>query len=153
MSIDSERAREADIDETINLKASTTEQLRQNNMKSQQKVFAPFKKDALASTSMPVVRTNYKNKKKRCAYVSFSSPSVSKEKKPCAHKKMSRAHVIGAKKSVPKLIIKISKAVPFEAKVSEVTEPLRSFPVKIKISRSREGYIMKTPSNQTTSDT
>ncbi|KAE9539614.1 hypothetical protein AGLY_004866 [Aphis glycines] len=134
-------------DETNHLIAPTMEQLRRDSMKFRKKVFARFEEDALASTSIPVAPVT-KNKKKR-----RSSPSVSRKKKPRTNKEISQVQVIEAKESTPKLIIRFSKAAPDEAAVSAVTEPKKASPIKLKISRCKEGYVMKPPSNQTNPDT
>lgn len=135
-------------DETNHLIAPTMEQLRRDSMKFRKKVFARFEEDALASSSIPVAPSTVKNKKKR-----RSSPSVSRKKKPRINKEISQVQVIEAKQSTPKLIIRFSKAAPDEAEVSEVKEPKKASPIKLKISRCKEGYVMKPPSNQTTTDT
>lgn len=134
-------------DDTNHLIAPTMEQLRRDSMKFRKKVFARFEEDALASTSIPIA-TVAKNKKKR-----RSSPSVSRKKKPRTNKEISQVQVIEAKESTPKLIIRFSKAAPDEAEVSAVTEPKKASPIKLKISRCKEGYVMKPPSNQTNPDT
>lgn len=133
-------------DETNHLIAPTMEQLRRDSMKFRRKVYARFEEDALASTSIAITPTGSKNRKKR-----RSSPSVSKKKKRRTNKDISQV-VIEAKESTPKLIIRFSKAAPDEAEVSAVTEPQKATPIKLKISKCKEGYVMK-PSNQTTSDT
>lgn len=135
-------------DETNHLIAPTMEQLRRDSMKFRKKVFARFEEDALASSSISVTPSTTKNKKKR-----RSSPSVSRKKKPRINKEISQVQVIEAKQSTPKLIIRFSKAAPDEAEVSEVKEPKKASPIKLKISRCKEGYVMKPPSNQTTTDT
>lgn len=134
-------------DEANHLIAPTVEQLRRDSMKYRKKVFARFEEDALASTSTPAIPTTSKNKKKR-----RSSPSVSRKKKPRTNKEISQVQVIESKESTPKLIIRFSKAAPDEAEVSEVTEPPKASPIKLKISRCKDGYVMKPPSNQATSD-
>jgi hypothetical protein len=134
-------------DDTNHLIAPTMEQLRRDSMKFRKKVFARFEEDALASTSIPIAPVT-KNKKKR-----RSSPSVSRKKKPRTIKEISQVQVIEAKESTPKLIIRFSKAAPDEAEVSAVTEPKKASPIKLKISRCKEGYVMKPPSNQTNPDT
>lgn len=135
-------------DETNHLIAPTMEQLRRDSMKFRKKVFARFEEDALASSSISVAPSTTKNKKKR-----RSSPSVSRKKKPRINKELSQVQVIEAKQSTPKLIIRFSKAAPDEAEVSEVKEPKKASPIKLKISRCKEGYVMKPPSSQTTTDT
>lgn len=135
-------------DETNHLIAPTMEQLRRDSMRFRRKVFARFEEDALSSTSIHVSSTTTKTKKKR-----KSSPSVSRKKKPRSNKELSQIQVIEAKESTPKLIIRFSKAAPDEAEVSAVSEPPpKASPIKLKISRCKEGYVMKPPSNQTTSD-
>lgn len=137
-------------DDANHLIAPTMEQLRRDSMKFRRKVYARFEEDALASTSVPVPPTT-KNKKKR-----RSSPSVSRKKKLRTSKgsDISEVQVIEANQSTPKLIIRFSKTVPDEAEVSAVvTEPPKATPIKLKISRCKEGYVMKPPSNQTTTDT
>lgn len=136
-------------DETNHLIAPTMEQLRRDSMKFRRKVFARFEEDdALESTSLPMTPTTSKNKKKR-----KSSPSASKKKKPRPNKDLSQIQVIEAKESTPKLIIRFSKTAPDEAEVSAVTDPPKATPIKLKISRCKEGYVMKPPSNQTSTDT
>lgn len=132
-------------DEANHLIAPTMEQLRRDSMKFRRKVFARFEEDALASTSIPVTPTPKIKKKRR------SSPSVSRKKKSRTNKEM--VQVIEAKESTPKLIIRFSKAVPDEAAVSAVVEPQKATPIKLKISRCKEGYVMKPTSNQATTDT
>lgn len=135
-------------DETNHLIAPTMEQLRRDSMKFRRMVLAGFEEDALTSTSILVASTA-KNKKKR-----KSSPSVTKKKKLRTNKeKISQIQVIEANESTPKLIIRFSKAAPDEAEVSAVSEPPKASPIKLKISRCKEGYVMKPPSNQNTSDT
>lgn len=134
-------------DETNHLIAPTMEQLRRDSMKFRKKVFARFEEDdALASTSLPA--TPIKNKKKR-----RSSPSVSRKKKPRTNKEIPQVQLIESKESTPKLIIRFSKAAPDEAEVSAVTQPQKATPIKLKISRCKEGYVMKPPTNQATTDT
>lgn len=130
-------------DETNHLIAPTMEQLRRDSMKYRRKVFAGFEEDALASTSKPVTPTPKIKKKRR------SSPSASRKKKLRTNKEI--VQVIEAKESTPKLIIRFSKESRDEAEVSAVTEPPKA--IKLKLSRCKEGYVMKPPSSQATTDT
>ncbi|XP_050423630.1 PHD finger protein rhinoceros [Adelges cooleyi] len=134
-------------DESNHLIAPTMEQLRRDSMKFRRKVFARFEEDAIASTSTIVTPTT-KNKKKR-----RSSPSVSRKKKPRPNKEISQVQVIEAKESTPKLIIRFSKTAPeAETEVTELSEPQKASPIKLKLSRCKEGYVMKPPSSQSSTD-
>lgn len=135
-------------DDTNHLITPTVEQLRRDSMKYRREVLACFEEHALTSTSI-LVAPSTKNKKKR-----KSSPSVTRKKKPRTNKeKVPQIQVIDAKESTPKLIIRFSKAAPDEAEVSAVSEPPKASPIKLKLSRCKEGYVMKPSGNQTTSDT